>query len=114
MLSLAGDYDFGDDEVNCQGIEEREQSSAEKNQNQAHDITLLPNPAFNQVEARLPGIDSGGVLYVLDKLGRMVLRQAFLETPFTFSINSLPKGIYTCHISLEIQKSFKTKWVIVH
>jgi PKD repeat protein len=114
MLSLAGDYDFGDDELNCQGIGERAESFDEKNLNQADNVSLLPNPAISQVEVRLPKNDSGGVLYVLDNLGRLVLHQEFLEDQFTFSANSHPNGIYTCQFILNNQKFYKSKLAIAH
>jgi hypothetical protein len=55
-------------------------------------LTLVPNPATNQVQ--LPGLPSNSTVYLLDAVGRVVKQSTTLATTAQLSLQGLASGLY--------------------
>ena len=58
------------------------------------DLTAYPSPASEYVTVELPE-DTGGLLYMLDMQGQIVLRQSDARSQQRLDISGLPPGIYS-------------------
>ena len=115
LLVSAGDYDFGDDEVNCQSIGQRnsiDESELLSNENGL--IKLYPNPTTGMVQVELSAPSIGGYIALLDSYGKVVMEQRFPETfRISFQTGQLPAGVYICKIHFDDRGTHTTRVVVI-
>jgi photosystem II stability/assembly factor-like uncharacterized protein len=72
-------------------------------------IKMYPNPATSQVTISFPKITSAVSVNLFDPLGRQVYSRKYNEnnTSISFSVESLPKGVYYVTLSSENYKTTK-------
>ncbi len=101
LLSLVGDYDFGDDVVNCQEVRNRSADGSSANEMEESSLLIYPNPASTEITVVLPNGSNGDYsrLQLLDVSG-MVVREVQTpeQTSLRMDVSELPRGIYLCKV----------------
>ena len=70
------------------------------NEQEAHTLTLFPNPATGDVTVQLPRTTTAGVCSLIDTGGRVVIEQRFAAGgSITLTVGVLSSGVYTVRIS---------------
>ena len=101
LLSLVGDYDFGDDVVNCQEVGNRSvNGSLEQIENEGG-LRVYPNPASAEITVVLPNGSDGDYtrLQLLDVSGKLVREvRTSQQASIRLDVSELPRGIYLCKV----------------
>ena len=113
LLLSAGEYDFGDDDVNCQGIGQRN-SIDEGEFSDENNIKLYPNPTTGIVQVEWPVPSARGYIVLIDSYGKVVMEQRFSETSrVSFQTGQLPSGVYMFRVHFDDRRSHTLRVIVM-
>lgn len=99
LLSLLGEYDFGDDQLNCEGVENRSAQPAYLPIPET--LVVFPNPGNGEFTVVLPA-HTKGRLWITDTNGQVVYEHKLSgEWQLRLNLTHLPNGLYSCHIEAD-------------
>jgi hypothetical protein len=62
-------------------------------------INLYPNPAGNQLNVMVEGVDRTSLIKVYNLVGKLVMQQGSSNTITQLNISKLPAGLYLVHVN---------------
>ena len=101
LLSQVGDYDFGDDVVNCQETGNRSANGSSEQIEYEGGLRIYPNPASAEITVVLPKGSNGEYsrLQLLDVSGKLVREvRTSQQASIRLNVSELPRGIYLCKV----------------
>jgi Secretion system C-terminal sorting domain len=108
------EYDFGDDDVNCQGIGQRNSFDEGKLHTDENSIKLYPNPTTGMVQVEWPVPSTGGYIVLIDSFGKIILEQRFSEASrVSFQTGQLPAGVYICRVHFDDRKTHTSSVIVI-
>src|SRR5688572_16806523 len=78
-------------------------TGTKKNVNPNFTINLFPNPAGDQLNISVEGIDRKSVIKVYNLAGKLVMQQGNSNTLTQLNISKLPAGFYSVHVHYGIE-----------
>ena len=113
LLSLVGDYDFGDDVVNCQEVGNRSANGDALSPGTPAELKVFPNPGKGVFTVVLPAHERGRLL-LTDLNGKVVsVQKTNGETRYTLDLSSQHNGIYICRFSAGEHMEFVTRLALL-
>ena len=111
LLSLVGDYDFGDDVVNCQSVGSR--NATADGSSPSDRLKVFPNPGKGVFTVILPAHERGELL-VSDLNGKLVFEQKTNgEIQRTLDLSHLSNGVYFCRFTADANVQLVIRMVLV-
>ncbi len=101
LLSQVGDYDFGDDVVNCQETGNRSANGSSEQIEYEGGLRIYPNPASAEITVVLPNGVNGDYsrIQLVDVSGRLVREvRTSQHVSIRLDVSELPRGIYLCKV----------------
>src|SRR5688572_1404442 len=74
-------------------------AGTKKNLNPNFTINLFPNPAGDQLNVSVEGVDRNSVIKVYNLAGKLVMQQRNSNTLTQLNISKLPAGFYSVHVN---------------
>jgi hypothetical protein len=74
-------------------------TSAKENVNPIFTVNLFPNPAGDQLNVWVEGVDQRSAIKVYNLMGKLVMQQGIANTITQLNISKLPAGLYLVHVN---------------
>lgn len=111
-----GEYDFGDDVVNCQEAGSRSVEGSFEHKLEQQTLMIYPNPASTEITVVLPGSNHSDdeILQLLDASG-MLVREVQIkgQTDIAIGVAELPRGIYLCKLHRSNEPPLIARFVLI-